>query len=260
MADGPLDFQSMQYAFAAHLRDPGRHPPLPDVDPARLRLYRELLFNNIESFVAAGFPVLKSILTRAQWLALVQDFFASHHSKTPLFVEIAEEFLSYLHDERGERSDDPAFLLELAHYEWVELALAVSEAEPLRSDEAFLQNPLSGMIRLSELAWPLAYRFPVHRIGPSYQPAEPPDPPTFLVVYRDPDDAVRFLEINPATYRLLQLLEEGGPLPARECLLRTADALYHPDPASLLGFGADILRELAERGVIGADILSDPFI
>jgi RNA polymerase sigma factor (sigma-70 family) len=46
----------------------------------------------------------------------------------------------------------------------------------------------------SPLAWPLAYRWPVHRLAPGFQPAEPPAVPTFLVVYRDDSDAVRFLE------------------------------------------------------------------
>jgi hypothetical protein len=37
---------------------------------------------------------------------------------------------------------------------------------------------------------------------------EPPEQPTFLVVYRDPKDEVRFLEITPVTYQLLALIQE----------------------------------------------------
>ena len=47
----------------------------------------------------------------------------------PQFFRIAEEFLKYLDDERGEVADDPVFLRELAHYEWVELALSISQEE-----------------------------------------------------------------------------------------------------------------------------------
>jgi hypothetical protein len=253
MDENRPDFQRTQYAFAAHIRDPQRHAAPPDVAPARMGMYRELFFNNIENFIATGFPVLKSILAGERWLALIQDFFARHCSQTPLFAGIAEEFLDYLQNERGEPPGDPPFLLELAHYEWAELALAIAEAEAPPFDPAFGQNPLAWTIRLSELAWPLAYRFPVHNIGPELQPAEPPAQPACLVVYRDREDAVRFLEINPVTYRLLTLLEENGPQPASECLTRIAEELSHPDPAAVLDFGADILRGLAERGVIGAD-------
>lgn len=214
-------------------------------------MYRELFFNNIENFIATGFPVLKSILAGERWIALVQDFFSRHRCRTPLFIEIAEEFLDYLRNERGARPEDLAFLLELAHYEWVELALAVSETEPPRLHAGLAEDPLAHTIILSELAWPLAYRFPVHKIGPDYQPAEPPEQPSFLVVYRDFEDTVRFMEVNPVAYRLLQMLEEGGLLSGRDCLIRLAEELRHPDPAAVSGFGAEILRGLAERGVIG---------
>lgn len=240
-------FQRTQFAFAAYIRDPLNAAMPADVSPVRMAMYRELFFNNIENFIATGFPVLKSLLAGERWVNLVQDFFCRHRSRTPLFAEIAEEFLDYLRNERGEAPGDPPFLLELAHYEWVELALAIAEAEvPPPAGE----SPLAWTIRLSELAWPLAYRYPVHRIGPAFQPDEPPEQPTFLVVYRDRGDAVRFMEVNPVTYRLLAILAESGPLPAAECLARIAGELRHPNPAEVSVFGAEILRGFAERGVI----------
>ena len=251
MAETRPDFQRLQYAFAASIRDPDRPAPVPELAQARLNLYRELLFNNIESLIAAGFPALKSILEGESWRALIRDFFARHRSKTPLFIGIAEEFLGYLGSERGERPEDPPFLLELAHYEWAELALAVSEAEPGSSDVALGRgDPLNAILRLSDLAWPLAYRFPVHRIGPDYCPLEPPATGTFLVIHRDADDIVRFLEINPATYRLLHLLEHNRTLTGQAVLRQIASELRHPDPAAVLAFGASTLGELVERGIL----------
>ncbi|SMF95582.1 hypothetical protein SAMN02949497_2947 [Methylomagnum ishizawai] len=245
------DFQRIQREFAAHIRDPARQPAPADVAPRRMATYRELFFNNIENFIATGFPVLQSILAGERWTALVEDFYARHRCQTPLFVEIAQEFLAYLGAERGPRPDDPPFMPELAHYEWVELALAVAEAEVPPLAPEFETNPLAHTLRLSELAWPLAYGYPVHLIGPDHQPTEPPARPTCLVVYRDAEDAVRFTEVNPATYRLLTLLEENGPTPAVDCLTRLAEELRHPDPAAVLAFGAEILRDLGRRGVVG---------
>ena len=62
----------------------------------------------------------------------------------------------------------------------------------------------------SALAWNLSYRFPVHQISPEFQPREPAEEPTHLVVYRDRDERVRFLEINAVTQRLIQLLKENS--------------------------------------------------
>ena len=244
-------FQQVQLAFAAHIRDPENHPAPADVQPARMQIYRELFFNNVESFIAAGFPVLRAILDDNHWQALIQDFFARHRSQTPYFSGIPEEFLAYLQDERGVRAEDPSFLLELAHYEWVEMALAIADGEPPTAGTALFDDPLAQTIVLSELAWPLAYRFPVHQIGRSFQPTEPPAEPTCLAVYRDREDQVRFLELNPVTYRLLQILQEHGPCLAMDCLNQINQELAHSNPDAVLAHGAGILRELAQRGLIG---------
>ena len=123
------DFQRTQAAFAAYIRDPEGVIPPSDVSCQRMAAYRDLFFNNIENFIATAFPVSKSVLGVEAWRSLSRDFYRGHHCKTPLFIEIAEEFLEYLSNERSEELVDPPFLLELAHYEWVELALAVSEEE-----------------------------------------------------------------------------------------------------------------------------------
>ncbi len=244
-------FRQRQYAFAAHLRDPRGVPPPADVPERRMAVYRELFFNNIEGLLASGFPVLRRVLPDDRWQALVRDFYAGHHCHTPLFLEIGREFLAYLEQERGQLPEDPSFLRELAHYEWVELALAVSEADP--EDRGPLDpdgDLLGGTPLLSPLAWPLRYRFPVHRIGPDFQPAEPGGPPTYLTVYRDREDRVRFLEINAATHALLELLRDEPTITGRGALLAIAQSMTHPDPESLIGFGLDLLKDLRRRGII----------
>ena len=62
---------------------------------------------------------------------------------------------------------------------------------------------------LSPLIWCLAYRWPVHQIGPGHLPEQPPAEPTQLIVFRKRDDSVAFLEVNAVTLKLVQLLEAG---------------------------------------------------
>jgi hypothetical protein len=54
-----MHFQDFQMAFAARLRDPRANPRPAGVPPRRMRAYEELLYNNIESFVGACFPISK---------------------------------------------------------------------------------------------------------------------------------------------------------------------------------------------------------
>ncbi|MGH8481971.1 MAG: HvfC family RiPP maturation protein, partial [Nevskiaceae bacterium] len=185
-------FQRLQYAFAAHLRDPRRHKAPRGIEPRRLKIYTELFYNNVQGFLASAFPVLRRITPDARWHAMVRHFFARHESHQPLFHRIAEEFLRYLERERRAK-DDPAFLRELAHYEWVELALSVAQAPPLGE----LADPDGDLMEqvpvVSPLAWNLTYQFAVHRIGLEFQPAAPPPQPTHLVVWRNREDEVKFM-------------------------------------------------------------------
>ena len=88
--------REQQFTLARHLRDPADHPPPPGIEERRVRVYRELFFNNIEGLLASGFPVIHDILGEAKWKALVRTFYADHRSQTPLFTEIAAEFVAFV--------------------------------------------------------------------------------------------------------------------------------------------------------------------
>lgn len=241
-------FQQTQYAFAAHLRDPDANPAPPDIEDRRMKIYRELVYNNIESFIATGFPVLRQLIADQPWHALVRDFVSRHCSHSPYFLEISQEFLNYLQEERQSLVTDPPFMLELAHYEWVELALDVAE-DDLPALSSTPVDVMAESLQVSPLAWRLSYQYPVHLIGPEYQPAEPPEQPTFLVVYRNREHRVKFLESNAVTIRLLQLLE------ARRCngldaLQAIATELEHDNPDAIIAHGAELLERLYQLDIV----------
>lgn len=246
----PADFRARQYAFAAHIRDPAAHPAPADVPDARMKVYRELLFNNIRGFLENGFPVLHGLYEPAAWERLARAFFAGHRCRTPYFTRIAEEFLQFLQDEYRPGPVDPPFLLELAHYEWVELALYIAEDAPLPDDMDPHGDLLAGAPVLSPLAWPLVYRWPVHRLGPDYRPAAPPAEPTYLVVYRDAGDTVRFLTVNAVAARLLQLIQEDSGRSGEALLRQIAAELQHPDPDLVVQGGHQTLLRLHRAGVL----------
>lgn len=250
MGDKPA-FTRTQFEFAAHIRDPDRHPAPEGIEDRRMAIYRELFFNNVSQLLAKSFPVLRRILGKDRWTALIRDWFVRHRARTPLFLELPREFLHYLEHERSAPSGDPPFMLELAHYEWVELALSIDEREIDAVEAAPDGDLLEGRPVLSPLAWPLVYRFPVHRISPDFQPESPPEEPTWLVVYRDRTDKVGFLEINRVSARLLELLSRPADAPTgRECLERIAAELGHPRPEVVVDGGRAILADLRARDVL----------
>ena len=242
------NFKSTQLAFAAYIRDPQQNPMPVDVAESRMAMYRALFFNNIEGFLSGNFPVLCALLNDEQWLALTQDFYAKHPCHTPYFLQIPAEFLSYLQHERQCETDFP-FMLELAHYEWVEMALATSQEEVVTHDKN-LDELLNHAIALSPLAWPLAYQYPVHKIGPDFLPLAASAQSTFIVVYRDIDDDVNFIEITVLTYRMLELIQAQEAILTADCLQQLAVESQHPNPELIISSGLEILKTLAEKTII----------
>lgn len=240
----------LQTEFAAHIRDPENAPAPEDVEDRRMKIYRDLFFNNMQSMLASNFPVLHQLHGKSDWRGLIRDFYAHYRCQTPLFTEIAREFLRYLQDVREPREDDMPFLLELAHYEWVEMALELDEKELDDVDADPAGDLMAGVPQLSPLAWPLSYRFPVHRIKPGYLPREAPPEPTHLLVYRNRDDAVKFMHLNGVSRLLLDLMRAHSDLNGRELLQRVAGEIGHPDPESVIKAGADLLEDFRARDII----------
>jgi len=241
-------FQLTQRQFLAHLRNPQRHSAPEGLEERRLQVYRDLIYNNVQGFIRGGFPVLRSILDDEQWHALVREFIDCHPATSPYFLDIGREFLTYLQNQRSDCAEDPAFMLELAHYEWVELALDIAEEiwpENLPQGDLLSAKPV-----VSPLVWCLSYQFPVHRLGPNYQPEQPPEQPTFLLVYRNADDQVRFMEANAVTHRLIQLLQDENTVSGRSALVQIAAELQSPNPEALVNQGAALLQQLRDRGIL----------
>ncbi len=199
-----------QRQFADHLRAPQQHPAPAGLDAERLQVYRELFFNNVSGLLASLFPQLRSVCAADFWHALVRDFYAHHACVTPRFPAVADEFVEYLLHER-QALDDPPWLVELAQFEWAQLALQNSEEElPAMAMDANTDSELEKQkLEFSPLCWPLLFRYPVHCaasevLSTGLQPQE-----TCLLLYRRRDDVVVVLETTVVIFRLLQLLQRG---------------------------------------------------
>ena len=249
MSERPA-FQATQYGFAAHIRDPDAHAAPDGIEDRRMAIYRDLFFNNVASLLGRTFPVLHRILGRDRWRVLMRDYFSHHESHTPLFLEMPREFLQYLEAERGKVDGDLPFMLELAHYEWVELALAIDERDADLTDVDTGGDLLQGQPVLSPLFRSLTYCYPVHQLSPDFQPREAPQKPTRLLVYRNLNDQVSFIEINAVTTRLLELLAEGHETTGRQALEIIAQELDHPKHETVVDGGLEILERLRDCHVV----------
>lgn len=237
-----LPFQAFQQDFGRHLRDPRRRRPT-GVSARGAGLYRELLRNKLEGFLLACFPVTKDILGERRWSGLVDGFFRDARCQSPYFRDIPRDFVDWL--STRPRARLPAWLPELAHYEWAELAVDVMEAAETPCDAA--GDPMHGIPVLAPALLNLSYAWPVHRIGTAWRPRRPR--PTCLLVYRQADDAVAFVEVTALSARVVARLQEGGHR-GRDAVLAVAREIGHAETASLLAHGGALLAELRTLGVI----------
>ena len=248
--DKPRTFTEQQYAFTRHIRDPENQPAPADIEDRRMEIYRGLLYRNVENFIAGSYPVLKKITPEKHWHDMIRDYFMNHQARTPLFPKMPQEFLQYLENEREAHPGDFPFLKELAHYEWVELGLSMDAREIDTNGIDVEGDLLDGVPVLTPLAWPLCYRFPVHRISPEFLPLEPPEQPTYLIVYRDRRDKVGFMEMNPVAARLIELLQTQAGASGRDILVKIAGELNHPNPDVVINGGKVIMEDMRNRDII----------
>ena len=246
----PEKLISQQMAFAGHIRDPKGNPAPDGVEDRRMQIYRDLFFNNINKFIAGSFPVLRKLYTDNDWKTLIRDFYREHRAHTPLFPELPKEFLRYLQESRENRPGDPPFILELAHYEWVELALSLDYQDLEDIAVEAEGDLLNGVPVLSPLAWPLSYNYPVHLIKPAFQPNEATGDITHILVYRNRKDMVKFMKLNEVTRLLLALMQEKPELTGQQLLELTAEKIGHPDPSVVVNNGTRLLADLQSRDVV----------
>ena len=248
-----MSFLQIQQSFIDYIKQVSLELPN-GTDARRMKVYRELFFNNVEGFVSGAFPVLKTLYTNESWLVLVQTFFAKHDCQTPIFIEIAQEFLVFLQTEYEFNSTDPLFMLELAHYEYMELVVAVAKNNPQHKP---IDGPIVGqVICLSDTSKVLQYTYDVQHISDEYRPVSPSELPQFFCLYRDDEDEVIFLQLTPLSAQVLGSLSQYEAINYGD--LNTWLVNTYPDmDKNVLHQGAlQLLDELANKGVVKQFILN----
>lgn len=192
-------------SFADAIRNPA-NAGKEDADvQRRMSIYRSLFFNNVNGFLQNGFPVLYSLYSASDWENLVRRFFIEHACSSPYFIDISKEFVEYLSNGYTLTDSDPVFMKELAHYEWLELALSVRKTNTPVSYCTSQQIP--EQIVASPLSELVSYPYPVHQISVDFQPQESTGVHYYLL-YRNPQQHVRFQHLAPLSAMTFNLLAQ----------------------------------------------------
>ena len=234
-----------QKSFCAYLRTQGASPRPAGSSARGMKAYCGLLLNNIEGFLTPCFPVCQQMIGKRRWQKLVRAFFAQHAAASPYFREIPQAFLAWLPEYQLAETLPPWFS-ELAHWEWVELAVSVHPAPPWQPDKS--RQPLNNIMATHWQFNPsihlACYNWPVQRIAPRRKiKAES----VWLLAYRDTASRVRFVELTAGSYALLLRLHSGESM--QQVLTALARQWQRP-AAPLAEYAGQLLNEMRQLGVL----------
>jgi uncharacterized protein len=249
-----LDFQRYQAEFTAHIRNPQAHKQPTGIVPARMAVYRKAVFNNIVESTSVCFPVCQTVLGKRAWQKLMREFVANFAAGSPIFREIPQQLLQFL----NEKVDCEPYIKQLAHYEWVELAVSGLETKAVKLSKK------TDLLKESAILAPhmlLEYDFAVHKISARIKPKTntntKTNEKTYLLVFRNATFEVKFIELNPMTFMLMQIIEKNN-MAGEQALMRLAEQVNNDglkiESEIILKFGAEILQDLAyQQAIIGSN-------
>ncbi|MGR9100419.1 MAG: HvfC family RiPP maturation protein [Gammaproteobacteria bacterium] len=257
-SDTTVSLREYQRQFTEYLRNPGANVPLPAVLPQNTAVYARLLHNKIDGNLSNCFPLTRQLLGRARWRRLVRGFIREHACLSPLYREIPDEFIEYLVYEKS-APEYPEFITDLAHYEWMELALETANPVFRGKILPLNGNLLAAVPAINPVMHVLHYRYPVHEMTLSDEfwkkqavtrfsvPQE-----IILAGLRDRDYRIQFIRLNPVSARLIELLRDEFRT-GEQALMQLALELRYRVPESLLPSGLDMLKQFeAQQIIIGA--------
>jgi hypothetical protein len=174
----------------------------------------------------------------------VDGFLAQQGPRTPHLRDVPSEFLAWAAPRW--RSDDrvPAWLADHAELELVDFTIGVAPRAPeppplaeVTADRALVFGDPRVIVHLGWAA---------HERRDSDEPPE--QRPVHLLVYRDAEHVVRYLELTPLASEILERLFAGTPL--AKAMVDACAASNHPMNDAVLGGAARLLADLGERGVL----------
>lgn len=243
MPQAPDELKDFQREYAAFLREPSSKDRPKDIPSRQSLVYEELLFNNIKGFIDNCFPVAKSLFSGDQWQNLARQFYSEWPSHTPYFHKIPKQFVDYLNSESTELPASMPWLAELCHYEWMELHVdTLNVALPQERPILNLNNKLT----INPTLQLLQYVWPVHTISQSHQPEKPEH--TFILVFRNTNDRVKFININAVTALLIDVAQQTDSI--NEAMKFVAEKIGKAADEKFTSFGLDILQSLAGQEAI----------
>ena len=153
------NYQDYQRKLAEYCRT-GEATEIPGITSGeRLETYRRLVFSVIEEFLGKAYPITQAAIGKDEWQTLVDRFFSEYPCSSPQVWRMPQELTDYV-EKTSYKSDEFPYLLELLHFEWLEIEIDNMEdgelPEYLVPKDLFHEIPvINPDHKLLQLSYPL---------------------------------------------------------------------------------------------------------
>lgn len=237
------DFRQFQFALARHLRDP-LSVPLPEgVSAQEAALLTQEMSTHLRDVLDSAFPVTHALLGDEIWDFAVRLFIkdAPHHA--PWASNVQRAFVDHVCNSH-EMQNMPAWLQDLAHFEWLQTAVATTPVTwpAVNVDGDVMNSP----VVLNPTHVEAAYEWPAHSISTDNRPDDMQS--THVSLLRDVNDHVQVIESSVFRGQLLDLLREGQT--GEQAFRVLANWLSHPEPDVFVREGAEVMAQLRRESIV----------
>jgi hypothetical protein len=115
------DFRQTQFALARHLRDPLRTPLPVGVNAADASVCSQVMVDHVSNILTPAFPVTHAALGEELWGLIVRLLLKDATCHLPWTTGVQRAFVTQV-NVNVERQRLPAWLKDVAHFEWLQTA------------------------------------------------------------------------------------------------------------------------------------------
>lgn len=212
LPESTFTYQSKLAAFCRT----GELDSIPGIRQENISHYRRLVYNVVDDMLQSAYPLTNELLTDEEWDNMVTSFFRDHPCQSPQVWNMPKELIVYLDNGLHPLTVKYPFLLELLHFEWIEVDLFMMADKTVPAKDN--GNILIDKLVINPEHCLLTLTFPVHQ----KRAADINNSDTghyFVAAHRNKEGEVLFTSLSPALSRLLEYLEDA-PASVPETLYR----------------------------------------
>lgn len=237
------DFRYFQFALARHLRDPLTAPLPMGVDTQDATACTQEMVRQVCHVLEPAFPLTQALLGDDIWEHTVRLFLKNAPNHAPWVSATQRAFVDHV-CESQDVQNLPAWLQDLAHFEWLQSAVSNASVQWPAFDAA--GDVMRETVVLNPTHVEAAYEWPVHSMDTDHQPNDMQS--VHVSVLRDLHNELHVYESSVFRGQLLELLREGQT--GEQAFQVLARWLSHPEPDAFVQEGQAVMAQLQREGIV----------